>query len=169
MMVLNLMLELHVVDVLSKTVRDNVVDHACVCITLHFWRCEWYPLYISQVQYDVKDILWTLKQYHKFSLSLCIDEIYLIELCDFVGCFSLVDGRDTCPRFSATCPSSDSHPCLLYFSWQVSIIGFCILPTNYIHETEYDFILEEATVSSLCWQSNLLIERAQLCMVTSEK
>lgn len=43
---------LHVVDVLPKTVRDNVVDHACVCVTLHFWRCEWYPLYFSQVQYD---------------------------------------------------------------------------------------------------------------------
>lgn len=43
---------LHVVDVLPKTVRDNVVDHACVCVTLHFWRCEWYPFYFSQVQYD---------------------------------------------------------------------------------------------------------------------
>lgn len=66
----------------------------------------------------LKDIVWTLKQCHKF--SLCVGEIYWIELCDIVGCFSLGDGRDTCPRSSATCLSNGSPPCLLYFSWQVS-------------------------------------------------
>lgn len=38
----------------------------------------------------------------------------------YVGCFSLGDGKDTCPRSSAMCLSNDSPPCLLYFSWQVS-------------------------------------------------
>lgn len=70
------------------------------------------------VWFYLKDIAWTLKQCHKFSLG--IGEIYLIELWDIVGCFSLVDERDTCPRSSATCLSNDSPPCLLYFSWQVS-------------------------------------------------
>lgn len=131
------------------------MDHACVCFTLHFWRCEWYPLYFSQVQYESFNEHWNSATNFLF-LFVLMKFIWLNCVVLFCRLF-FVGGREGhMPKVLSYVSVKRLTPMPAVLFMASLYMDFVFYLTNHFHETEYD--LEEATVTSFCCQFNLLMK-----------